>query len=84
MPVSSRPLQRKLDCYQAWYNKHRPHASLDGRTPDEAWEGVELPLPIPIRAADPDQIILSVDRRSYRDDPALPVVTIRVNRKEAA
>ena len=37
-----------------------------------------------IRAADPDQIVISVDRRSYYDDPALPVITFRVNIKEAA
>ena len=84
LPISVRPLQRRLDHYKDWYNEHRPHASIGGRTPDEAWEGVELPTPIPIRAADHDQIIISADRRSYRDDPALPVITIRVDRKEAA
>jgi len=84
VPITVRPMQRRFDRYSTWYNKHRPHASIGGRTPDEAWEGVELPVPIPIRAADPDQIVISVDRRSYRDDPALPVITIRVERKEAA
>jgi transposase InsO family protein len=83
-PTSVRPLQRRLDRYLAWYNEHRPHAALGGRTPDEAWKRIELQTPIPIRAADPDEIVLQVRRRSYRDDPALPIVTIRVDRKEAA
>ena len=84
LPISVRPLQRRLDHYRTWYNEHRPHASISERTPDEAWEGVELAVPIPIRAADREQIAVSVDRQSYCDDPALPIVTIRVDRKEAA
>ena len=56
----------------------------DGRTPEEAWEGIELPEPIPIRATRPDGIVVQVQRRSYHGDPALPVITIRVARKEAA
>ncbi len=84
LPISLRPLQRRLDRYRIWYNEHRPHASIGGRTPDEAWNGIELAVPISIRAADPDEIVVSVDRQSYRDDRALPIVTIRVDRKEAA
>ncbi len=84
VPISSRPLQRRLDHYKSWYNQHRPQASLGGRTPDEAWNRIELQKPIPIRAADPDEIAVQVRRRSYRDDPALPIVTIRIDRKEAA
>lgn len=42
LPISIRPLQRRLDLFQAWYNEHGPHAALDGRTPNEACDGVEL------------------------------------------
>ena len=84
LPISVRPLQQRMNQYLDWYNEHRPHASLGGRTPDEAWNGIELPEPIPIRATDPDEIVVQVRRRSYRDDPALPILTIRMDRKEAA
>ncbi len=84
VPISSRPLQRRLDDYKSWYNQHRPHASLGGRMPDEAWKCIELQKPIPMRAADPDEIVVQVRRQAYRGDPALPIVTIRVDRKEAA
>ena len=84
VPIGARPLQHRLDDYRTWYNQHRPHASLAGRTPDEAWERIELPTPIPIRATDLDAIVIQVRRQSYRGDRALPIITIRVNRKEAA
>jgi len=44
-----RSLQRRLDDYQFWYNEHRIHSALGVLTPQEAWEGVEPPAPIPIR-----------------------------------
>ena len=84
LPISVLLLQRRLDRYKSWYNEHRPHASICGRTPNEAWEGIELAVSIPIRAADPDEIVVCVDRHSYRDDPTFPIVKIRVDRKEAA
>ena len=84
LPISVRPLQRRLDHYQAWYNEHRPHAALGGRTPDEAWNGIELPESIPIRATDSDEIVVQIHRQAYRGDPALPIVTVELDRKEAA
>ena len=84
LPVGVASLQRRLDRYRTWYNEHRPHAALDSRTPEEAWQGVDLPEPIPIRANDPDDIAVQVQRRSCRGDAALPIITIRVARKEAA
>ena len=58
--------------------------TLRGRTPEEAWQGVELPEPIPIRATHPDEIVVQVQRRSHRGESALAMITIRVERKEAA
>ena len=84
LPLGIAALQRRLDHYRTWYNEYRPHAALDGRTPEEAWQGIDLPELIPIRAADPDEIAMRVQRRSFRGDPALPMITILVNRKEAA
>jgi hypothetical protein len=33
-------LQASLDEFALWYNKIRPHRHLGGRTPEEAWNGV--------------------------------------------
>ena len=33
-------LNRDLDLFRRWYNHVRPHQNLDGRTPAEAWRGV--------------------------------------------
>ena len=33
-------IQRRLNDYQHWYNHHRPHSAIEGRTPDEVWNGV--------------------------------------------
>jgi len=33
-------LNRDLDVFRYWYNHIRPHQNLDGKTPVEAWHGV--------------------------------------------
>ena len=39
VPFARRRLLRGLDAYQRWYNEHRPHQTLGGRTPRERLEG---------------------------------------------
>jgi len=34
-------LNRDLDTFRYWYNHIRPHQNLDGRTPAEAWNGID-------------------------------------------
>lgn len=34
-------LNRDLDNFRYWYNHIRPHQNLDGRTPAEAWNGID-------------------------------------------
>jgi transposase InsO family protein len=75
---TQRGIQRRLDRFGAWFNEHRAHSALHGRTPQEAWEGRVLPEPIPIRARDQLQPQIEVRRRHYRDDPRLPVLEISV------
>ena len=41
LPWSTVGLQRRLDAYDDWFNVHHPHAALAGRTPQEAWDGVD-------------------------------------------
>jgi hypothetical protein len=51
---------------------------LQGRTPQEAWEGRILPEPVPIRARDQLQQQIGIQRRHYRGDPRLPIIEISV------
>jgi hypothetical protein len=34
VPYRRQEFQRELDAIVAWYNEHRPHKRLDGRTPN--------------------------------------------------
>ena len=46
-PLDQRPvadgdqLDRDLSVFRTWYNRVRPHQNLNGRTPHEAWNGVD-------------------------------------------
>ena len=76
--LTQRGIQRRLDEFGTWFNRHRSHSALHGLTPQEAWEGQALPDPIPLRAWDQLQPQIDVRRRHYRDDPRLPVLEISV------
>ena len=39
IPYRREAFQRDLDAAVQWYNHHRPHTWLGGRTPDEAYHG---------------------------------------------
>ena len=78
-----RSIQRRLDDYQFWYNEHRIHSALGVLTPQEAWDGVEPPTPIPIRAADQKNVQVFVTRTKCRGDPRLRVLQINVCRQAA-
>ena len=38
-PMSLAAMRREVGLYTVWYNIHRPHMALDGRTPDEVYRG---------------------------------------------
>ena len=76
--LTQRSIQRRLDDFGSWFNKHRSHSALHGLTPQEAWEGSVLPGPVPIRARDQLQPQIDVRRRHYRGDPRLPVIEMSV------
>jgi hypothetical protein len=59
-------------------NQFRSHAALGGLTPQEKWEGVQLPEPIPIRQADPIDVAAAVTRKAFAGDPRLLVVDVDV------
>jgi len=37
VPLRKESFRRELDFFALWYNEHRPHEWLDGRTPNEAY-----------------------------------------------
>ena len=37
MRLGQRSLCREINRCLAWFNEHRPHTTLDGKTPDEAY-----------------------------------------------
>jgi putative transposase len=39
-----------IGCYLDFYNRRRPHSSLDGMTPDQAYYGPKSMLPIRLAA----------------------------------
>ncbi|MAX25178.1 MAG: hypothetical protein CMJ19_11810 [Phycisphaeraceae bacterium] len=74
-------LQKRLVSFQLWYNQYRYHQSLDGLTPDEAWDCFEPEEPIPIRSADwPSHPHIRIQRSRFKDDAHLPVIKITVTR----
>lgn len=78
--LSRSRIQRRLDDYQHWYNHHRPHSAIKGLTPDEAWEGIELSEPIPIRQRAAIKHRIDIHRLKCRGDPHLPIIQITVRR----
>lgn len=76
--LMQRGIQRRLDDFGDWFNKHRPHSALHGLTPREAWEGRRLPEPVPVRAREQLEPQIEICRRHHRGDPRLPVVEISV------
>lgn len=38
VPTEPRAFMRELHWFQTWFNEHRPHAGLNGRTPNEVYE----------------------------------------------
>ena len=43
VPFSKASMEQALAAYELWYNEHRPHERLDGRTPAELRDGRGVP-----------------------------------------
>jgi transposase InsO family protein len=39
IPLRLNAMRQEIASYIGWYNQHRPHSGLQGRTPDEVYEG---------------------------------------------
>ena len=79
LPSNEQAIQRRLDIWKTWYNTMRPHSSLGYLTPQEVWQNIEPPVPIPIRTRGDLQPVINVKRSHCQGDPRLPVVKIDVN-----
>ena len=89
VPSTESRMLEAMAAYQRWYNEHRPHASLDGRTPRETLTGAPPPRQrarieprarYPIRSGPPvrrarGSLALVVDH--VGGFPELPVVGLR-------
>ena len=70
-------LQRRLDTYRDWFNEVRTHQALNGRTPNEVWDGVVRDEPRTFTARETPPTI-DVTVRHFRGDHHLPVFDIKV------
>ena len=79
--LPARAIRKRLDRFADWYNSHRPHQALGGRTPDEVWHKRPLPDPVAYRAIGRVEPIITVRRHGHREDPDLPTVDIAVRQR---
>jgi hypothetical protein len=47
VPLCEHSILRELALFADWYNDHRPHSALAGRTPAEVYRGVEPACQLP-------------------------------------
>ena len=86
VPLRRVSLRRELNSFFTWYNEHRPHTALEGRTPNEVYFRVhpanrrpqfepraELPVPVAGRCA--KRFMLRVDFQDGRRH--LPIVSLK-------
>jgi transposase InsO family protein len=76
-------IQKHLERYRSWFNCIRVHQGIGGQTPEQAWSRAGLPAAKIVRSRYPQPGFL-VSRRTFEDDPHLPVVNIEVEWAEAA
>ena len=79
LPLTTAAIQRRLDGYRDWHNRHRPHAAHGTLTPVEVEGGCCLPEPRAVlqKGGEPPRIRLH--RRHVRGDRRLAYPVIRVS-----
>ncbi|MHC5212509.1 MAG: transposase [Planctomycetota bacterium] len=78
MPMETKALRRELALYLHWYNYHRPHQGLEGRTPDEVHSGRRPAIDRPRFEPRPGCHGSSVDGRSTRRASAQTGASLRL------
>ncbi len=46
VPLRREAMRRDLDCYQRWFERHRPHQGMGGRTPHEIYNDTKSLPPV--------------------------------------
>lgn len=62
VPLRISVMQREMIAYMFWYNQHRPHRGLDGRTPAELRDGLIAAIDKPMEERSMDPLYQSVHR----------------------
>lgn len=76
MVLPMRSIQRQLNLYRVWYNRHRPHTSFGILTPSEAVAGHRFSEAIPVHWRGEIEPSFKIVRDNLGDDPHLPVIKI--------
>lgn len=86
-PLRIAEVERHVAAYVEWYDAHRPHRALSGRTPREVREGrrrrvkkIEPRARYPARRGVRRAESLALRRERLRGEPHLPVFAIEVRR----
>ena len=75
IPLDRYTMQRSLSCYFDWFARQRPHQGLDGRTPQEVYDGVPVVAREKLKAPEVPRSQLVVSFHEGRKQ--LPIVELR-------
>ncbi len=75
IPLDRDAMQRDLSCYFDWFARQRPHQGLDGRTPQEVYDGVPVVAREKLKAPEVPRSQLVVSFHEGRMQ--LPIVELR-------
>jgi putative transposase len=75
IPLDRDAMQRALSCYFDWFARQRPHQGLDGRTPQEVYDGVPVVTREKLKAPEVPRSQLVVSFHEGRKQ--LPLVELR-------
>jgi putative transposase len=72
VPFRREAMQRELAWYKRWFEEHRPHQSLGGRTPREVYDGIEVETPT-VESTRPLELVVNF----HGGRRALPIVELK-------
>jgi len=75
VPLDRDAMRREVSLYLDWFQQHRPHQGLDGRTPQEVYDGVPVVAREKLKAPEIPRSQLLVNFHEGRKQ--LPIVELR-------
>ena len=76
VPLNMADMRRELSLFLFWYNEHRPHLSLNGRTPQDVWNH-SPPKPSIKTLYNKDLPAMTLDVSYFEGRKHLPIVDIK-------